>query len=1213
MTFVKELIDIPERVHRGDFVLKLTEDVANPDAVIDNYVVTPELAECFDSALSFIKNAVLNRTSKATYLHGSFGSGKSHFMAVLHLILQGNAKARAMPELADVIQKHNSWMQGKKYLLVPYHLLGAHDMESGVLGSYVSYMRKTHEDAPIPPVYMSASLIDEARGERRNYGDEAFFNRLNSVSESSDGWGDLEASWDAESFEKAAAADPESESHLRLVSTLLKTTASSHAEVISSRGGNFVRFDSGLSIISQHAASIGYDAVLLFLDELILWLSQHSADLGFVKSQAAKLTSLVEAQAADRPIPLISFVARQRDLRNLIGKSVPGAERLSFSDSLDFQQGRFETITLEDRNLPTIAEKRVLKAKSESARQELDAAFEQTARMRDSVMNILLTHDGDREMFRKVYPFSPALMQTLIAVSSVLQRERTALKVMLQLLVDQREHLKVGDVVPVGDLFDIISHGDEAFSQEMAIHFKNAERLYHQKLLPMLQKDHGRREDIEQLPYDDPKRVAFRNDDRLVKTLLLSALVPEVESLRGLTAERLAALNHGTIKTPIPGREGQEVLRRVRNWAASVGEIRIGEETNPTISVQLSGVDTESIIRQAEGEDNQGNRIRRVRQMLFEQLAVDGEGEFEQFHDFLWRNTKRSCTILFKNIRELGDSSLINSDDHWKLIIDFPFDEAGHTPKSDLARLQSFSDEHDSGTKTVCWVPQFFSEDARKDLGLLVILEHILTGERFSQYSTHLSATDRQAAKSLLENQRSVLKQRVQNHLDAAYGLEAISAGSLDTTHEIDQHEQFISLWPGFQPRPPVAANLGGAMKHLVSQALESEFPAAPEFLAETKVTNLRKVYEVVSECARSHEPRVKVDQRIRGLVAQIANPLRLGEMAHDATHFVIGNHWQDHFDRKAAETGNAISVENLREWIDQPRAMGLPREVANMIILTYADQTNRSFYRHNAPIDVSLANLPDDTELKLEQLPESDEWDRAVELAARIFGVTVSPLRNARNVSSLIATVKSKAAEQREACHEYHRSLNSRLRELSIESATADRLKSCIDSVSLLDAIHGVDDASVISVLAAANFSTSEAAVDECIGKASQMHATLDSTNWEIFDAISKLTDDRKEEALEIGKAVMVAVSSDEHAVALAPALQLAQSKALRLIVDPTPPPPPPPLPDLELVDEKSHQDLETSKVKSILKDLEEQLAENQIIKADLTYRIYERKKGDQ
>ena len=103
-----------------------------------------------------------------------------------------------------------------------------------------------------------------------------------------------------------------------------------------------------------------------------------------------------------------------------------------------------------------------------------------------------------------------------------------------------------------------------------------------------------------------------------------------------------------------------------------MGEIRIGEESNPTISIQLSGVDTESIIEQARREDNQGNRIRQVRQMLFDQLGIQGEGEFEQFHEFWWRKTKRSCVVLFKNIRELPDSSLENSEEPWKVTVHAP-------------------------------------------------------------------------------------------------------------------------------------------------------------------------------------------------------------------------------------------------------------------------------------------------------------------------------------------------------------------------------------------------------------------------------------------------------------------------------------------------------------------------------------------------------------
>ena len=319
----------------------------------------------------------------------------------------------------------------------------------------------------------------------------------------------------------------------------------------------------------------------------------------------------------------------------------------------------------------------------------------------------------------------------------------------------------------------MVAHGDEAFSQEMAIHFNNAKRLYHQKLLPALEKQHGvRREDVENLPFDDPRGMAFRNDDRLVKTLLLSALVPEVESLRGLNAEKLAALNHGTIRTPIPGREAQEVSGESRAGLPAWGN-PCRRRGQPDDHGPALGRGHRGHHEQARREDNQGNRIRRVREMLFDEIGIEGEGEFEQYHEFLWRNTKRNCTVLFRNIRELPDSSLENSEEGWKLIIDFPFDEVGHGPRDDLSVIQRFSQSHPNGARTLCWMPSFISADAQKDLGMLVILEHILTGERFTQYANHLSPQDRQAAKSLLENQRSVLQQRVRGHLDAAYGLEA--------------------------------------------------------------------------------------------------------------------------------------------------------------------------------------------------------------------------------------------------------------------------------------------------------------------------------------------------------------------------------------------------------------------------------------------------------
>ncbi|MEO1744294.1 MAG: phage resistance protein, partial [Cyanobacteria bacterium J06629_9] len=1163
---LKDLIEIPERLQKGDFVLKLTEGVTRAEATLKNYVVTPELKDCFDNALTFIQSAIQSNSSKASYLHGSFGSGKSHFMAVLNLILEGVPEAKGIKKLAPVITKHNDWITGKKFLLVPYHMIGAKDMESGILGGYVDFIRRHHPEAPIPGVYLAERLFDDAQALRTKVGDETFFSTLGEGASSDSGWGELAEGWDATRFEAAIAVSPGDEERSQLISALVKQFFSSYDVQAGAQGEAFVSLDQGLSIISKHAKALGYDALILFLDELILWLASRATDLKFIHQEGQKLSKLVEAQLADRPIPIVSFVARQRDLSELIGDSIPGADRLNFSDALKHWEGRFHRITLEDRNLPAIAEKRVLKCKTKAARDELNAAFEQTARVRESVMNILLTSEGDREMFRKVYPFSPALVQTLIAVSSVLQRERTALKVMMQLLVDHRESLTVGDIIPVGDLFDVVAHGDEAFSPEMATHFDNAKRLYQQKLLPELEKTHGRQEDLEKLPVNDTKRSAFRNDDRLIKTLLLSALVPQVESLRGLNADRLTSLNHGTIKSPIPGRESQLVLKRCRDWAASIGEIRIGEEmTNPSISVQLSGVDTDTILKQAEREDNRGNRLRLIREMVYAQLNIQVEDKFEQEHDFTWKNTQRSCVVIFGNIRELPEASMENLDDRWKVIIDYPFDEMGFYPRDDYQKCTTtFRESHPEGAKTICWIPSFFSEDANKDLGTLLILEHVLTGERFSGYAHHLSPQDRQTAKTLLDNQRSVLRQRVHNHVDAAYGI-STARESLDESSSLELNEQFVSLQPGLTLQPPTAANLSQGLQHLLEQAMDHEFPAAPDFGCDaSKFNTIKKVYEYASQAAQTTDGRIAVESKFRPMVRQLANPLMLGEMGADATHFVLGQYWKTHFTKKIAEHGGIPQVSQLREWIDKPKPMGLSPELQNLVILIYAEQTGRSFFRHNTPFDGDLKNLPKDCELKEQTLPDEATWQLSLQRAKEIWGISsVAALRKASTVADLTSKVQDKAKAALENCQGYVGVLRDSLEMLKLPEA-CDRMTTASTTLAMVEQLSTAKDEDVVEALAEVAIATSEAAMSECLKKAANLTGTLDGVSWDIFDGIADLEDERQAKAQAILETLAKAIQSDEHVISLGLQLKQSQNQAIRLLTQ-SPQPPVPPSPPVK------------------------------------------------
>nr|MDQ2696262.1 phage resistance protein [Pseudomonadota bacterium] len=688
MTKIAEIFDIPDRVHQGDFVLRLAEGVDHPQETLRDYVVTPQLVLCFDQALALIKSAVESNSSKGAYLHGSFGSGKSHFMAVLTLLLQGNPQARSIPELAEVVARHNPWTQSRRFLVVPYHMIGATSMEAVILGHYADHIRSLHPAAPTPGFYRADALFEDARRLRERMGDDAFFAQLGAAGDAGDGWGAIGGGWDAAAFAQALNAPPGAEERMRLVGALIDAFFESARGVAADGRESFVPLDEGLAEMSRHAQSLGYDAVVLFLDELILWLASHAADLSFVNREGQKVAKLVEAMTARRPIPLISFIARQRDLRELVGEHLPGAEQLGFADVLNWWEARFDEITLEDRNLPAIAGKRLLRPKSDAARQALDDAFQRTTRAREEVMNTLLTRAGDREMFRKVYPFSPALVQTLVAVSSLLQRERTALKLMLQLLVNHRHTLELGDVVPVGDLFDVISDGDEPFTQAMRVRFDDARRLYRQKLLPLLEDQHG----VAARDIADPTQAQrFRNDDRLLKTLLLASLAEGVEALRALTPARLAALNHGTVRSPIPGQESQMVHSKCRRWAGQVGEIKLSDDgPNPVVTLHVVGVDTTAILENAKVLDNHGNRVQKVRHMLYEQLQLPTDaGDMVPLHfETVWRSSRRTFELLFRNVREMNNDNFRAPPGLWRVVIDYPFDQAGFYPSDDVAKVQ---------------------------------------------------------------------------------------------------------------------------------------------------------------------------------------------------------------------------------------------------------------------------------------------------------------------------------------------------------------------------------------------------------------------------------------------------------------------------------------------------------------------------------------------
>ncbi|MFJ9086590.1 phage resistance protein [Streptomyces sp. NPDC102384] len=1073
-TLLRELIDIPERVSTSDYVLKLNEAVTpeGAGAALNDYVVTDRLKTNFEDALSLIKSAVDGQSSKAAYLHGSFGSGKSHFMAVLYALLSGHQAVRSREEFDGVRAKH-TWLDedGRRFLLVPYHMLSAKSLEQRVLGKYVDHVHRLHPEAPLPQVYRTDGLFEDFAQQRRLNGDAKVIEQLSRAAAPSttvdtaadEGWGDLVSAedsafrWTAELLDTAVAAPEEHENtkkldldnpaspqelRARLVQDLSQTLFPAFARNASEDAEGFVSLDKGLGIIAEHAKSLGYDGLILFMDELILWLTGLISDQKQMSREADKITNFVEGGDERRAIPIVSLIARQRDLRELVGEEMSGVAEVAVQDSLKLSGGRFDRIILEDRNLPQIAQARLLRPTSPESRTQIDAAFEEAKRLGPDVWQTLLGDDksttgADEESFRRTYPFSPAFMDTLVHISGALQRSRTGLKLMGQLLSDHRDDWRLGQLVPLGDLYPaLVGGGDQAFTGEAEVHFKAADKLYQEKLRPFLLRAHHLDEDTVEAYQRDPRSVQdaqlaarcrdFTGDVRLMHTLLLSALAPSVPALADLTLKRLNALNYGSIVTMIPGTEVSRLLAKVTEWAAAIPEIkRTGTDTNPAVRLELTGIDLEAVLANAQVHNNQGARKAKMLALLKDALGItagpDGLGGYDLL-DLVWKGTRRQVEVVFGNVADvdsLDESDLKPAaDDNWRLVVDLPYDEGEFTPRDDVVRLRKLRDKTSGTVRTLVWLPTHLTRTAREDFERLVVIDKLLADEdRFdNEYARRLKPDDKLRAKGLFASQRDTLAERLGAALKQAYGLAKKEEGTVDL--DFDQH--LVPLrgdLPEEKLKLPLGATVHGAARDLAGKLLAEQYPAHPDLDPEglgrpVTTAELRTVFGYVRQAAESQDGRAEVAAKERKVMARIAGGLQLG--TQQEAYYKQASFWPDHFQRLARQDGQAEpTLVALGDWMDRPAPRGLPDALQKLVAAAYAEMTDRVWVRGGTlvePAPAAPADLRREYALREQPLPDEADWMEAQNRFQAVFGSKPPLLRRGRIVNQFAAQIRQEA-----------------------------------------------------------------------------------------------------------------------------------------------------------------------------------------------------------
>ena len=276
---------------------------------------------------------------------------------------------------------------------------------------------------------------------------------------------------------------------------------------------------------------------------------------------------------------------------------------------------------------------------------------------------------------------------------------------------------------------------------------------------------------------------------------------------------------------------------------------------------------------------------------------------------------------------------------------------------------------------------------------------------------------------------------------------------------------------------------------------------------------------------------------------------------------------------------------------------------------LTFAGQTSRSFFLKGGPYQPTLENLPDELELREQTLPPKEDWEKAAARAGALFGLTVAQTLNAGNVAKLAEGVLAKAKEGKDPVGSLTHTLEQKIAAYLPSGADAPRLKTARSAHRLLADLGAADASRVVQVLAQASIETSEAAMAQTLAKARVLDEAVRTAGWQVLEAVTSLADHRAPAAQAIKTRIAEILAADEHAIALKPALDAEQAKALKLLTDTQRPrpeaEPPGPGPGTVVVREAAAMDLDPTQAQKLLAEIRQQLDQDADLRLSISWKL--------
>ncbi len=453
-TTIQELFDKP--VDRPiDGVIK-ADDIRNLKIELDEYVITREVAK----GLNVFSEAYLhNPTANGVWISGFFGSGKSHLLKMLSLMLDSEKQVEdqrpaeiLLPKVDDEILRADL----KKATAIPSRsLLFNIDQKYDGIGG-------THE-APVLEVFMK--VLNELQG---YYGNQGYVAQLEH---------DMATRGEFEPFQQTYAQVNNrqwSEDRDAVATVTKRKFAKAYAEHF---GGSD---DDAITVINDakknYRLSIEGFAkrVREYLDQqepgfrLNFFVDEAGQFIGQERSRLLNLQTVVESLATATNGRATVFITSQADLEGVLGQV-----KFEQADDLSKIQGRFKTkLSLASADVQEVIQRRLL-AKKPDEPEQLIEIYE---REQENFKTLFRFSDDSRQLkgwsdcqsFCGLYPFHPyqlALFQESIqslASHSIFEGrsqsvgERSMLSV-FQDVAKAIKELPVGQLASFDQLYDGIS------------------------------------------------------------------------------------------------------------------------------------------------------------------------------------------------------------------------------------------------------------------------------------------------------------------------------------------------------------------------------------------------------------------------------------------------------------------------------------------------------------------------------------------------------------------------------------------------------------------------------------------------------------------------------------------------------------------------------------------------------------------------------------